>query len=193
MTDTQTPTEDRTKYYPQTVDDLVRELPDEIFDVANIDPLQLQREFAQLPALMAYWNERMSQSIAAHLTSKAEREAEMGMADMRVRDQLATAAAEAKANGTTVPKVTEAAVRANIELDEGYLARRSAEIAAEVEKLRIRGLCDTIKTKASMLISLGAHIRAEMSGDPSVKAADRWMENYDGAPAEPDFPPDFDV
>ena len=55
-----------------------------------------------------------------------------------------------------------------LNLDE-YRDVKSHEIRAEVERSRIRGVLDAILAKRDGLISLGAHIRAEMRHDPTIR------------------------
>jgi len=42
-----------------------------------------------------------------------------------------------------------------------------------VEKIRLYGVIDAVRTKRDMLISIGAQVRAEMESDPSIRERSR--------------------
>ena len=42
---------------------------------------------------------------------------------------------------------------------------------ADGRRLKLQGVLDAVRTKKDMLVSLGASMRAEMQGDPSIRAA----------------------
>jgi hypothetical protein len=46
---------------------------------------------------------------------------------------------------------------------------RAKEVAADAERVRLYGVLDALRSKRDMLISLGAHIRAEMQHDPMIR------------------------
>ena len=48
-----------------------------------------------------------------------------------------------------------------------------AEVRAEVERVRVKGVCDAIIAKREALISLGAHVRKEMEHDPRTRERQR--------------------
>ena len=47
------------------------------------------------------------------------------------------------------------------------------QLAAEVDLVRAKGVCEAVRTRKDMLVSLGAQVRAEMGGEPSVRQQHR--------------------
>ena len=59
-------------------------------------------------------------------------------------------------------KCTESMVSAAIDSSIEWVESRVEEIEAESDMVRVQGILEAIRTKREMLISLGAHARAEM-------------------------------
>jgi len=135
------------------------EVDDYLAQCVTMDPLQLEEEFVQLPATLAYWNERYAEAQRGYLRAKVERERASSRLTMECRAVL-----EAKKGKATVGDV-EAAVNGHPE----YMKTKDLELDTEIEKSRVYGVLDAIRAKKEMLISLGAHIRAEMQGDPTLR------------------------
>ncbi len=58
-------------------------------------------------------------------------------------------------------KPTEAMVNAAVTQDEEYLNAKHDEISTEQHYRTLRAISDALRMRADMLISLGAHLRAE--------------------------------
>lgn len=125
----------------------------------SIDPLSLSEEFTKVASELSFWNERQTEALRASLHAKIARE--RLHAQLFFEKRAALEAAKAKA--------TEATVEAAIEIDPRFAALRDEEADAQSEYMRLRGVAEAVKTKRDMLVSLGAHVRAEMAGDPSTK------------------------
>jgi hypothetical protein len=126
-------------------------------EALEIDDGQIKAEFIRLPADMAYWNARYSDAILAHLRAKWAAETAEGECYIAQRERL-------EAEG----KVTEKKIESAVATDPMYVAARNAEIEAEAERARLRGVVEAIATKRDMLMSLGAYIREEMR-DPLIR------------------------
>lgn len=122
-------------------------------DLDNMVPIgdDLSVEFTQQPSLYAY---------IATLAARAEAEwgdaknalARMGaQTDKEVRRDLAM----------SNEKVTEGKVEAEVELRRGYQEAADFELECREQYLVMRALTRTFDMRAQMLISLGAHLRAE--------------------------------
>jgi len=135
------------------------EVEDYLAECVQIDSLQLQDEYTRLPADIAYWNERYAKALRAHLRSKIEGDRVEARLQIEMREILL-------AEGV---KVTEALVKARVDLHPEQLASREKMVEAEAEKARIMGVLDAVRTKRDMIISLGAHARIEMQGDPVLR------------------------
>jgi hypothetical protein len=130
-----------------------------LYDCANVEPEALDEEFIRVPADLAYWNERYAQAHKSHLLAKLDSERTEASLMLEMREKL-------KAMGGK-PTVDE--VRANVITDPTYGSARLAEIEAEVERTRLRGLVGALEAKKDMLQSLGAKLRSEMS-DPLLRS-----------------------
>jgi hypothetical protein len=82
-------------------------------------------------------------------------------------------------------KVTEALLAETVACDPKYDLVVAEAIEAERAWLQIRGVVRAIEEKGRMLMSLGAHIREEMKGDPSVRREER-AKHQSGQSAAPD-------
>src|SRR5262249_46308470 len=74
-----------------------------------------------------------------------------------------------KADGRTTEKQIESYVTSDEEMHKA----RIDLIEAEVKKNRTSGIVDAIKARKESLISLGAHVRSELQGDPELRAQHR--------------------
>lgn len=126
----------------------------------EIDPLGLQEEYVRLPADLAYQSSRYAQAYreAARAKSARKRLGALLAIEHRARLQL---------DG----RATEAMVEAAVETDPRMQTAEDREIDAEVERQRLYGIVDAVRAKKDMLVSIGAHVRAEMGADPTVRAA----------------------
>ena len=126
--------------------------------VIDIDALNIEEHFRSVPAELAYYNAQYADATERFLKAKMMCERAHAKA---YQDVIHNAEMGGK-------KVTVAAIEANIQLDLGYQCAREELVVSEAEKQRIRGKVETVSTKKDMLISLGAHIRSEMS-DPMIR------------------------
>lgn len=126
-------------------------------DAVTIVPEALEEEFVRLPGDLAYWNAKHADAVRDHLTAKAHYET------VRARAAIAIRASSEK-------KPTEAAIQELLDVDDAVVGSRTALIETEVAKVRLAGRCEAIRAKRDALISIGAGIRAEMQGDPSIRA-----------------------
>lgn len=128
-------------------------------ECVTIEPLAIQEEYIRLPADMSYWNARYADAVRVHLHAKHELERVEAQQQLEQREKLA---AEGK-------KPTEAMVSASVLLSDEYNKAKLTAIEAEVGKMRAAGRVDDLHSKREMLISMGAHIRKEMDGDPVLR------------------------
>ncbi len=139
------------------------EMEDYLRECVKIEPLAIQEEFVRIPMDLAYWNARYARALKNYLMSKIEVDVMYARLEPEIRQALINAGA----------KVTEAQVKSAIESNEDYIAVRRDQVNAEVEKNELFGCLDAIRSKKEMLISLGAHLRAEMEGDPTIREHNR--------------------
>lgn len=127
----------------------------------DIVPEAIQEEYVRLPADLAYWNARYARALKEFLTAKAGEKQMESMLSIKHRELIID-------NGG---KPTEKMVENAVNTDPKMIEARNLLVETEVEKARIWGLLDAVRSKKEMLISLGAHVRQEMEGDPMVRAA----------------------
>lgn len=141
-------------------------------ECVRIEPMALEEEFVRVPADLAYWNEEYSKIYQFWLERKMIREQVQAMVQTECREHLEIT----KKGG----KPTVGEVENEMILDTRYQQAKSKEIQAESEKVRLAGVLDALRSKRDMLISLGAHMRAEMQNDPMIRrtaAVDREVRN----------------
>jgi len=127
-------------------------------DAVKIEPLAMAEEFVRIPADLAYWNAQYSDLLRLYLVAKAESEHLWARVWLETREALLT-------DGKATEKLIESKATCNPEWQKAHLAL----VELEAEKARVRGVVDAIAAKKEMLISLGAHIRSEMEGDPMLR------------------------
>ena len=130
-------------------------------DSVAVEPTAIQEEYVRLPADLAYWNELYARAYHRHLTAKVNEKHLNALLRIEHREQLEN----------SVARVTESMVDSAVDTDERLQRAHSERIEAEVEKTRLYGILDAIRAKREMLVSLGAHVRAEMEDDPLVRKA----------------------
>jgi hypothetical protein len=135
----------------------------------HVNPLDLERQFAEHSGHLSHWNARLALAGDAQSLAEAELERIQGRLYLFWREVMYI-------DGE---KVTEALIDANVKQDPKYLDARLALIDAERDYQRTRGVVRAIEEKGRMLVALGAHIRAEMMGDPNVRAEQRTLGGRD--------------
>lgn len=128
-------------------------------ECANIDPLEIQEAYLKVPAELAYWNARYAKALRRAMMKKVDVDLLEAQLDPLMRKALKDAGAN----------VTESIVKATIAQNESLIEARRELVDADVEKAQVFGALDAIRSKKEMLISLGAHLRAEMQGDPTIR------------------------
>lgn len=148
---------------PPAVIDPTHGMEDYLRACVRIDPLDIQGEYIRIPADLAYWNDRYAEALRVFLGSEIEVKLIRAQMEPQIREMLLNAGG----------KTTEAQVKAAIDSDENVIDAQRRNVEAEVEKNRHYGILDAIRSKKEMLISLGAHIRVEMAGDPLIRDMQR--------------------
>lgn len=131
------------------------ELNAAVDEAVSIDPLDLQDEFRRIPADLARFNELYARALRRFLKAKARTEQVFSLVYLETRE-----------GGQ---KATEAQIKAEVAMDDRYNDSLQERIEAEVEKTRLGGILDALMAKKDSLISMGANLRAEMSGNPSIR------------------------
>ena len=146
---------------------------DSIKSAVRIEPSVLNEEFVRLPSDLAYWNEVYANAVGALLDARR-----------KVEETEALVYKELKSIVDDKGKApTEAHMKANVTDDLRLKLARQNEDEAEVTKVRASGVVEAIRAKRDMLISLGAHIRAEML-PVSLSAQDQRLRDLERRASE---------
>lgn len=119
----------------------------------DIDILDLQTEFVRLPGELARQNEEVADCMRVYLQCKRNKEALHSALYLRFRES----------HSSETKRVTEAFVEALIDNDPLYAKACGDLIEAEVDLKRAQGRAEALRAKKDALVSIGAHMRAEMS------------------------------
>ncbi len=142
----------------------------------RIESFDLEAEFTRLPADLAYWSEQYAQAYGEWRAAELELERTVATLSLAIRDELQT---------QTKGRVTGAEVENVLHSTDPYRDARTVELTAETRKVRFHGIVAAIQAKKDMIVSLGAHMRAELAGAPSIRTqayVDREMaRNRNGA------------
>lgn len=146
----------------------------ELKRAVEIIPEAIEEEFVRIPGDLALWGERYADALEQYLM--AEMVAEETYARLLIEHRERLEAAEKKA--------TEAAVKAAVDTDPKWHDVKLAMIHAEVDKVRADKRLRAVSAKKEAVISIGAHIRAEMEGDPSIREHSRGARDVRRSRAE---------
>jgi len=141
----------------------------DILSLLSIDENDLANEFAQQAALYGWIGHLTAKAEYSASIAKHQTEIEYAAADDNARFQM-DAAGE---------KTTEGKVKAAIDLDEQYIAAKQEENRLWKEYKVLRSLSDAMRMRADMLISMGAHLRAEQEMTGMKINTDKWDRTVD--------------
>lgn len=139
----------------------------------DIEPTAIEEEYVRVPADLAYWGEKYARAYEVHAICKQRSKTLNALLRIEHRERFHEQfqADKAEKNKSGSGRVTDSMVESAVEMDERYQGMQAELIEAEVDLVRVKGTLEAVRTKRDMLVSLGAHIRAEMEGDPVVRAA----------------------
>jgi hypothetical protein len=143
-------------------------------DAVGIDDLQINDEFKRLPQLIVHANARLSAALHRYLVADLDYDRTKAERFIWWREFLSEEAREDK----TV-KVTEASITERVTTDPLYFEARMARIEAEAHHVRCKGLVTALLAKKDALVSIGAGLRAEMEGAPSIRRQHRDVHGKD--------------
>lgn len=122
-------------------------------ELLSINQEDLSNEFATHASRYAYISALAAKAEALFNEAKQEREQVYADVELFYRDEL-----------VKMPdvKVTEGLIKSSVVGDDAYIAAVSKENTALHDWKVLRALVDGLRERGSMLVSLGAHMRAEM-------------------------------
>lgn len=126
----------------------------------NIERDNMEHEYTRVSADQAYWNAKYADALETYGRSKLMRQRYETLLQLEAREDL-------RSSGS---KVTEAMIVEIVAQNRQLHVMEDRELDAEVEMKRVQGVCEAVRVKREMLVSLGAHIRSELQGDPLLRA-----------------------
>lgn len=136
--------------------------PDEFLRrCTKINPHDLNREYMEMPAQLAFWNARAAEAYEEAAISKVEYEREWARAFLEARET-----GEGKRGQAPIDEC-----RAKADLSDEVHDAHIVYVKAEAGRQKLRGIVETLLAKRDMLQSLGAKLRQEMAADPLVREA----------------------
>lgn len=125
----------------------------------RIDPLLIEDEYKRVSSDMAYWSHRCAELHKTYQLAKLRRDQARGESYRHWRRALV------KRYG----KATAKDIEAEQDNDLDVLEAEASVIEGEYNRDRAKGVLESIRAKRDMLISLGAHRRVEMQGNPLIR------------------------
>ena len=123
----------------------------------SIDVHDLQGEFVRVPSDIAHYGSLAADALENALSTKRQLEAGEGQVRMEYKQ-------------SQKDRVTEAFLDSCVVQDPRYRVLREQADRADVLRVRAVGVCTALQAKKEMLISLGAHIRAEMQTNLTIRS-----------------------
>lgn len=128
-------------------------------DAVAINPGMVRDEFIEFPSQLSAFGSRYADAIS-DAAAKAE-----GLEDIEAEVYL-----ELRSGKGGDKSLTEATIKAMVRKDPRVRMARELYLQAEATKARFKHkVMDPLYAKRDMLISLGAHQRAELVGDPLLR------------------------
>jgi len=131
----------------ESVDNVVR-----LGDIFSIDETNLSVEMAKQAGLYAYFATQMAYAEYTLARASISKDEEYAEADTHYRNVLQEVG----------EKYTEAVIRSAVFQDEDYQTVIGAEATAKKDYRLLRVICQALEMRATMLQSLGAHLRHEL-------------------------------
>lgn len=137
-------------------------------DAVAINPGMLRDEFVSFPGLLSDFGARYAEAISAATAAKE------ALKDLEAEVYLELRATKSKED-------TEAVLTAKLRRDPRVRMARDLFVAAEAKETRFKHkVMDPLYAKKEMIVSIGAHQRAELNGDPLVRHAKVTIEDMEG-------------
>jgi hypothetical protein len=137
------------------------EFDDYLIDCVTIDRDAITDEYVRVAADLAYWSKK-----------HADAELDMLVAKAKVKEIESTAYLQARElleNDPSVKRATESMVDATANRMPAVTRAREEYAETSARRKELEGVVMAISSKREMLISLGATLRKEMDGEPSMR------------------------
>lgn len=123
----------------------------------NVNPESVKHEYTRVPSFIATLNAVYAQALRKSILAKFNRDRTFALISGEIVDNAAS-------NGDKKP--AEQQIKNAVLLDDRYVAAVHSYAAAEEAKALAGGRAQAMIAKKEMLVSLGAHVRKELEGQP---------------------------
>jgi len=145
---------------------------DYLKECLELSPVAIQAEFCRMASDVAFWNEEYRKVYRAYWIKKVEFEWFEKRLSLETRTMLETAELKGR--------VTEALIESTMKgQSQDWIKLRLELVEADCERVKLIGILESLRDKKDMLVSLGAHLREEMAGDPMLKTHMRNQHDSD--------------
>ena len=120
-------------------------------DILEIYEIELTTHFAEQASIFGHFSVQLAEADRLSGIVKLSAEQQYAEADAYYRNE----------HNDAEEKYTESSIRAEISLDEDYIASLVAQRDAIHNVAVLKAIVNALKMKADMLISMGAHLRQE--------------------------------
>lgn len=133
-----------------------------LYSCVTLDPTVITDEMSKVSGDFAYWANRYAKSHREFLRAKLLVKRINAQSHAEKRDLL----------HATRGKATVADIDSACTLDEAVQEAEAHFIECEYERENLKGTLEAVRAKRDMLITLGAHMREEMKGNPRINKKD---------------------
>jgi hypothetical protein len=133
-------------------------------DCVTIDENQVEKEYVRISSDLAYWGQKYVDAHQVYL-----------MAKLTVEETRSRLYLIAREKGKEGKAPSEATLTALVDSDESMHQVRLELVIAEVKRAKLHQVCEAIRAKKDLVVQLGASLRAQMQGDPVLRADTRNM------------------
>jgi hypothetical protein len=146
---------------------------DDVKRAVAIDQRNIQAEYCSLPSALSLWIFRRVEATKHHRLAELELEVleENCKIDTRAANQAAVLGSirDEKTGKPMLKAATVDEIDALVATNPSVVKAKRVVIDAAEQKEKCAGMVEALQAKQSMLVSLGADIRAEKNGDPSIR------------------------
>jgi len=136
----------------EATQDALRAIPDDMAEALQLEPALFLVATTRLAGLMSHWSTRMAYAKGRFSAAKHARE--IGLEAMKSDNRQILK--------RLYEKVTEPMIGERAKASEEYARLCLAEVEAETDYIRIKGLVDTIATKRESLRIISFYLKPEM-------------------------------
>ena len=150
------------------------EIDEYLYESVTLDAVQIEQEFSRVSADVAYWSTMYARAHRRYLRAKILRDQTKAAAYIEHRDLLMAS------HGKATVRDIDSSISGDMKVQEV----EADVVEAEYEREKLKGTMEAVRAKRDMLITLGAHLRVEMQGNPKINEVARAASLFTEASGE---------